>query len=240
MVSGKISDADLANHKVVSQDEWIKASAELLVKEKALSRERDELAKLRRQMPWVKVDKEYVFDAPDGKKTLSELFDGRSQLAVYHFMGATGPDDFCFGCSFVSDHTDAANLHLPHHDVTLLAISRTPLPLIEAYKKRMDWKFKWLSAEHNDFTYDFGVSYRRKDLDAGPVLHNFKMQKLSGEEQPGLSVFYKDPKGDIYHTYSSYERGLDDLLGTYHWLDLTPKGRNEDSPMDWLERHDEY
>jgi len=230
----------LDNHKVVTQEEWIEAGKALLAKEKELTRHRDEVSRLRRELPWVKVETAYVFEGPDGKTTLSDLFEGRSQLIVYHFMGSRGPDDFCPGCSFVSDHTDAANLHLAHHDVTLIAVSRTPLKLIESYKKRMGWNFKWVSSVGSDFTYDFGVSYKRAELDAGKVLHNFTMQKLSSEEQPGLSVFYKDKSGDIFHTYSSYERGLDLLIGAYNWLDLTPKGRNESSGMDWVNRHDEY
>jgi len=230
----------IENHKVVSQQEWIEAGKALLAKEKELTRRRDEVSRMRRDLPRVRVDKDYVFEGPDGQETLSDLFAGRSQLIVYHFMGASGPDDFCFGCSFVTDHIDAANLHLSHHDVTLLAVSRTPLPLIEAYKSRMGWNLKWVSSLDSDFNYDFGASFKRKDLDAGPVLYNFTQQKLRGEEQPGLSVFYKNDAGEIFHTYSSYERGLDLLIGTYNWLDLTPKGRNEQSPMDWLSRHDEY
>jgi predicted dithiol-disulfide oxidoreductase (DUF899 family) len=231
---------NVIDHEVVSQKEWLAASAELLAREKELTKHRDEVSKLRRDLPWVRVEKDYVFEGPNGKETLSDLFGGNSQLITYHFMYAPGDEEGCPGCTFVSDHTDAANLHLPHHDVTLLAVSRAPLGEFLPYKKRMGWNFKWVSSAGSDFNYDFQASFKRDDLDSGPVLYNFAMQKLKGEEQPGLSVFYKDPEGNIYHTYSSYERGLDLLIGTYNYLDLTPKGRNESSPMDWLERHDKY
>lgn len=227
------------DHKIVTQKEWIEASAALLAKEKELTRRRDEVSLLRRELPWVRVEKSYVFDGPDGKETLSNLFAGRSQLITYHFMFAPG-NEGCPGCSFVSDHIDAANLHLAHHDVTLLAVSRAPLAELLPFKKRMGWGFKWVSSAGSEFNYDFGVSYTRDELDRDKVLHNFTIQKLKGEEQPGLSVFYKDQAGNIFHTYSSYERGLDILLGTYNYLDLTPRGRNESSPMDWMNFHDKY
>jgi len=230
---------DVIDHKVVTQQEWIEASAELLIEEKELTRHRDEVSRLRRELPWVRGEKNYVFDGPNGKETLADLFAGRSQLITYHFMFAPG-DEGCPGCSFVSDHIDGANLHLAHHDVTLLAVSRAPLAEFLPFKKRMDWDFKWVSSAGTDFNYDFWVSYTRAELDRDKVLHNFTIQKLNGEEQPGLSAFYKDPAGSIFHTYSSYERGLDLLVGAYNYLDLTPKGRNEASGMDWLNFHDKY
>jgi predicted dithiol-disulfide oxidoreductase (DUF899 family) len=234
------SEIPLDDHKIVSQQEWLEASRALLVQEKAFTKERDELSRLRRALPWVRVEKTYEFDGPHGKETLADLFDGRSQLIVYHFMFGPGWEEGCDGCSFVSDHIDAANLHLPHHDVTLLAASRAPLQEIENYKKRMGWQFKWVSSGGSDFNYDFGASFKREDLDAGDVLYNFTRQRLRGDEQPGLSVFYKNEAGAVFHTYSSYERGLDMLLGAYNYLDLTPKGRNESGPMDWVRRHDRY
>jgi predicted dithiol-disulfide oxidoreductase (DUF899 family) len=236
----RISQSELDNHTVVSQDEWVEASRVLLAEEKKLTRQRDVVGKLRRQLPWVRVDKKYVFDGAGGRETLADLFDGRSQLITYHFMSDPDWNEPCPGCSIISDHIDSANLHLPHHDITLVVVSRAPYSDFRGYRERMGWKFKWVSSNACDFNYDFGVSYKRADLDSGPVLHNFAMQKLSGEEQPGLSVFYKDAAGTIYHTYSTYERGLDLLIGVYNYIDLTPKGRNESSPMDWVNRHDEY
>ena len=229
-----------ANHRVVTHSEWIEASRKLLAKEKELTRMRDQVSEARRDLPWVKVEKEYLFDTPDGERSLADLFDGRSQLIVYHFMFGPGWEEGCPGCSFVSDHVDAARQHFEHHDVTYLAISRAPLDEFAPYKKRMGWTFPWYSSAGTDFNYDFGVSYRPADLEAGPVFHNFTLQKLSGQEQPGLSVFIKDDQGAVYHTYSSFERGLDLLIGAYNFLDLTPLGRNEEDAMDWMQRHDEY
>jgi predicted dithiol-disulfide oxidoreductase (DUF899 family) len=181
-----------------------------------------------------------VFEGQDGPVSLSDLFGGRSQLIVYHFMYGPGWDEGCPGCSFVCDHVDAARQHFEHHDVAYVAVSRAPLAEFQAFKKRMGWTFPWVSSNKNSFNYDFGVSYRREDLDKGPVLHNFVLQKLSGEEQPGLSVFMKDAEGNIYRTYSTYERGLDLLIGAYNYLDLTPMGRNESSAMEWMSFHDRY
>jgi len=228
------------DHPVVTLDEWIAAGAKLLAREKELTRFRDEVSKLRRELPWTRVDKDYVFEGPDGRQSLSDLFEGKSQLIVYHYMYEAHWDEGCPGCSFVSDHVDAARQHFENHDVAYVAISRAPLEVFLPFKKRMGWTFRWLSSAGNEFNYDCGVSYRKPDLEAGPVLHNFTMQKLSGVEQPGLSVFTKGPDGQIYRTYSTYERGLDMLVGAYNFLDLTPKGRNESSPMDWMNFHDRY
>lgn len=234
------AEVNLKGHKVVSQAEWMAARTEFLKKEKEFSHQRDAMSAELRALPWVKVEKNYVFDTAQGSATLSDLFDGRSQLITYHFM--FGPDwqEGCDGCSFVSDHVDAARQHFEHHDITYVAVSRAPLEKLEAYKRRMGWTFRWVSSDDGDFNYDFQASFRQSDLEKGPVLYNFKMQKMSGDEQPGLSVFYKDEKGDIYHTYSTYERGLDLLCGAYNFIDLTPLGRNEQSPMDWMKRHDTY
>jgi len=212
----------------------------LLKKEKEFTRARDAMSALRRDLPWVKVDTEYVFESPEGPVSLSELFKGRSQLIVYHFMFAPGWDEGCSGCSFVSDHVDGARQHFEHHDVAFAAVSRAPLADFEAFKKRMGWTFTWVSSNGNNFNYDYGVSFRRDDLDKGPVMYNFTVQKLNSEEQPGLTVFTKDEDGTIYRTYSTYERGLDMLVGAYNYLDLTPKGRNETGPMSWMCLHDEY
>ena len=236
----KVTQTELDNHKIVSQEEWLEASAKLVALEKEWTRRRDDLSKLRRELPWVRVEKEYVFNSPAGRETLADLFDGRSQLIVYHFMYGPESDNGCPGCSFISDHIDCANLHLPHNDTTLVAVSRAPYDTFKAYKERMGWEFKWVSSNGSDFNYDYGVSFKRDDLDKGDVLYNFKMQKLRSEDQPGVSAFYKNPSGEIFHTYSSYDRGLDILLGTNSYLDLVAKGRNEGSTMDWVQRHDEY
>lgn len=230
----------IEGHPVVSSAEWIEARKVLLEKEKRLTHMRDQVAEELRQLPWVRVEKEYRFDSPEGKVTLADLFGEHSQLIVYHFMFGPGWTEGCSGCSFLADHIDAARLHVEHHDVTLLAVSHAPLEELLAYKKRMDWKFPWVSAFGSDFNQDFGVTYSREELDAGPVFHNFKMQKLGFEEQPGMSVFYKNAEGEIFHTYSGYERAGDILIGAYTYLDLTPKGRNEKGNMDWMRRHDEY
>src|SRR2546423_5725850 len=227
-------------HKVVSQDQWIAAASALLQDEKEFTKARDAMSATRRELPWVKVETDYVFEGNDGPVGLADLFNGRSQLIVYHFMYGSGWEEGCDGCSFVCDHVDAARQHFEHHDVAYVAVSRAPLADFQAFKKRMGWNFRWVSSNKNNFNYDFGVSFRKEDLEKGPVFYNFKMQKLTGEEQPGLSVFTKDAEGNIYRTYSTYERGLDLLIGAYNYLDLTPKGRNESSGMDRMCLHDEY
>lgn len=217
-----------APHKVVSPDEWIKARQELLAKEKEFTRQRDELARQRLELPWVKVDKEYSFDTIEGKKTLDELFGNNRQLIIYHFMFAPGWEEGCDGCSFIADHVDSARQHFEHHDVSFAAVSRAPLADFLPFKKRMGWTFNWVSSAGTDFNYDFGASFKREDLDAGPVFYNFKDQKLRSEDQPGATSFYKDDDGTIYRTYSTYERGGDLLIGAYNWLDIAPLGRNEE------------
>ncbi|MGB6441074.1 MAG: thioredoxin family protein [Methyloceanibacter sp.] len=229
-------------HKLVSRDEWIAARKVHLANEKALTKARDKLSAERRALPWVKVEKDYVFDTLDGKKTLGDLFDGRSQLIVYHFM--LGPDwgEGCPSCSYLADHFDGAALHLAHRDVTLVAVSRAPLPEIEAYEQRMGWAFPWVSSNSNDFNFDFHVSFKPEDAE-GEVYYNYEMRDFESDEMPGLSVFAKDPSGAIFHTYSAYARGLDNLIGAYNFLDLVPKGRDETKlpwTMAWVRRHDDY
>jgi predicted dithiol-disulfide oxidoreductase (DUF899 family) len=232
------------NHTVVSDEEWLRARKAHLQKEKELTRQRDELSRQLRELPWVKVEKNYVFDAPEGRQTLADLFDGRSQLIVQHFMFGPGWKEGCVGCSFLSDHMDGALPHLEHHDVTFIAVSRASLQEIEPFKKRMGWRFKWVSSYGSDFNYDYHVSFTEEEKAKGKVYYNFEMSDFQGEELSGRSVFYKDVAGDVFHTYSSYARGGDILLNTYNYLDLTPKGRNETGPRhmmsDWVRHHDRY
>jgi predicted dithiol-disulfide oxidoreductase (DUF899 family) len=229
-------------HRIVSQEEWLAARKAHLAKEKELTRLRDRLSAERRELPWVKVEKAYVFDGPDGRETLAQLFGGRSQLLVYHFM--LGPDweEGCRSCSYLADHIDGANLHLPQRDVTLLAVSRAPLARIEAFKQRMGWRFKWVSSYGSDFNPDFHVSFTKEELANGKVDYNYDLVE-GHDELPGLSAFYKDENGEVFHTYSAYARGLDMLIGAYNYLDLAPKGRDEAAlpwTMAWVRHHDRY
>jgi len=229
--------------KIASQAEWLAARKELLKKEKEFSKLRDELSRQRREMPWEKVEKAYMFDGPKGKESLAELFGGRSQLIVYHFM--LGPDwkEGCPSCSFISDHIDGSVVHLAARDVRLVVVSRAPLAQIEAFKKRMGWRFHWVSSNATDFNFDYQVSMTKEELEKGQVYYNYSMQQFPSEERPGTSVFYRDGSGNIFHTYSSYARGLDILIGAYNWLDLTPKGRDEEGlkhGMAWVRHHDKY
>ncbi|HEY2103970.1 MAG TPA: thioredoxin family protein [Chthoniobacterales bacterium] len=228
--------------KIVSKDEWLVARKDLLVREKQLTRLRDEVSRHRRELPWVKVEKRYVFRGPDGEKTLADLFEGRSQLIVYHFMLGPGWEEGCKSCSYLADHFDGANLHLPHRDVTFAVISRAPFPEIERFQKRMGWRFNWLSSYGNDFNFDYHVSFTKEDEARGRSFYNYEMAEFINDELPGLSVFAKDEGGDIFHTYSTYARGLDTLIGAYNFLDLVPKGRDEDSDstMSWVRHHDRY
>ena len=238
-----MSTNTIDNPKIVSRDEWLAARKKLLAKEKQLTRERDALAAERRQLPWVKVEKNYVFDSPARKKVLADLFDGKSQLIVYHFMFSPDWEEGCRGCSYVSDHVAGSLPHLAARDVAYVAISRAALAKLEAFKKRMGWNFKWVSSSPSDFNYDYQVSFRADELSSGPVTYNYRPVEFRSEEAPGASVFYKDAEGNIYHTYSSFGRGLDIVLSTYNLLDLTPKGRDEAGlarPMAWLRHHDRY
>ena len=229
-------------HMIVSREEWLVARKAHLACEKALTKARDEVSRQRRELPWVKVETPYIFDGPDGKETLADLFDGRSQLIVYHFMFGPEWKEGCPGCSFLADHIDGALTHLAHRDVTLRVVSRAPLIRIEAFKKRMGWRFKWVSSHGSDFNFDYHVSFTKDDVAKGKVDYNYKMQD-GHDELPGISVFHKGAKGDIFHTYSSYGRGGDMMIGTYNYLDLVPKGRDEDglaSTMAWVRHHDNY
>ncbi len=236
------TSGELRDHRVVSREEWVSARRELLRKEKELTRLNDELSRERRALPWVRVEKEYVFATPEGKRTLADLFQGRSQLVVYHFMFGPGWTEGCGGCSFLSDHFDGANLHLAHHDVTLVAVSRAPLEEFLPFKKRMGWRFPWVSSCESDFNYDFHASSRKEELASGRIVYNFEEigSDDAGEEHHGMSVFYRNEDGEIFHTYSCYARGVDILCGTHNLLDLTPKGRNERGTMDWVRLHDQY
>jgi len=231
------------NHSVVSSAEWLAARKELLRKEREFMHLRDELSRQRRELPWEKVTKEYVFDGPDGKQTLSDLFAGRSQLMIYHFMFAPGWKEGCPSCSYMADGFDGASIHLAHRDVTFIAISRATLSEIEAFKKRMGWKFKWMSSFANDFNRDYHVSFSNEGKENGKIYYNYEMVDFAVEELPGASAFYKNGVGEIFHTYSTYARGLDAMVGTYQWLDLAPKGRDEDGlsfPMAWVRHNDRY
>jgi len=227
---------------VVARDEWLAARRTLLAREKAATRLRDEVNAERLALPWMKVDKAYAFDTPGGRKTLADLFGPRSQLMVYHFMLGPGWEAGCPGCSFLADHLDGTLPHLEHHDVTLVAVSRAPLAEIETYRTRMGWRFPWVSSHASDFNYDFNVSFTPEDLADGKVFYNFAETDAAqaAAELPGLSAFYKDAAGDIFHTYSSYARGPEELIGTLMILDRAPKGRNESRTMDFVRRHDEY
>jgi len=244
VVSEKDVTANLQHHKVVSESEWTAARKELLRKEKEFTRLRDQLSAERRELPWVKIDKPYMFDGPNGKETLADLFDGRSQLIVYHFMLGPGWKEGCPGCSFLADHIGGALLHLVQHDVMLVVVSRAPLAQIEPFEKRMDWRFKWVSSFGSDFNFDYHVSFTKDEMAKGKVYYNYETQETGSEESPGVSVFYKDASGDIFHTYSCYARGSEMLIGAYNYLDLTPKGRNETGPRhdlgDWVRHHDKY
>ncbi len=232
------------DHKVVSREEWLAARTELLKKEKELTRARDAISAQRRALPWVKVEKNYVFDTSEGKKTLADLFDGRSQLIIYHFMWRRELGEGCVGCSFLSDHVDGPNQHLAQHDVSFVAVSRAPLSVLQAFKQRMGWRFRWVSSFDSDFNLDYHVSFTPEQLAGGKVYYNYRETDASIEELAGMSVFYKDGNGDIFHTYSCYGRGNEEVLGAYMWLDITPKGRNETGPhftlADWVRHHDRY
>jgi predicted dithiol-disulfide oxidoreductase (DUF899 family) len=231
------------SHAVVSPEQWLAARLELLAKEKELRKQMDEVARLRRELPWERVERNYTFDTDRGKQTLAELFDGRSQLMLYHFMFGPDWEQGCSGCSFVADHVDGAILHLAQRDVTWTAVSRAPLEKIKAFQSRMGWKFRWISSFGSDFNFDYHVSFTQEQMAQGEVYYNYGRRRFPQSEGPGISAFYRDEAGQIFHTYSAYARGLDILLGTYNFLDLAPKGRDEDAfemPMAWLRHHDRY
>ena len=233
----------MTQHQIVSRDEWIAARKELLRKEKDFTHLRDTLNAERRALPWVKVDKEYLFDTPSGRQSLGDLFDGRSQLVTKHFM--FGPDwtDGCVGCSFEMDHIEGALVHLEHHDVSYVLVSRAPLAKLEAFRQRMGWRFRWVSSYGSDFNYDFHVSFTPEQVASGKAYYNYELRDVGIDELSGRSVFHRDEAGDIFHTYSSYARGGELFLGSYAVLDITPKGRNETingNLTDWVRHHDRY
>ena len=233
----------MTTNPIVSPDEWLAARKALLTKEKEFSRQRDALSAARRELPWVKVEKAYVFDGPDGRETLEDLFDGRGQLIVYHFMLGAGWEEGCPSCSFLADHFDGSIVHLAHRDTTFVVVSRAPLSEIKAFQKRMGWRFKWVSSHGNDFNRDYHVSFTEDERANGTAYYNYKKDTFPSEEAPGVSVFARNAGGDICHSYSSYARGLDMLLGTYNFLDMVPKGRDEAGlpfTMAWLRHHDSY
>jgi predicted dithiol-disulfide oxidoreductase (DUF899 family) len=238
-----ISEVSTENHRIVSRDEWVSERKTLLAREKELMRLRDQIARERRALPRVRIDENYVFDGPEGRRTLADLFDGRRQLLVQHFMLAPGWEQGCASCSFMADHNDGMNVHLAHRDVTLVAISRAPLAEIERFRRRMGWQFTWVSSHGNDFNHDFAVSFTPEQRAKREVYYNYRMQPFPTEEAPGVSVFYKDDAGDVFHTYSTYGRGVEVMMHTYNMLDLVPKGRDErevEYKMEWVRHHDRY
>ena len=242
-MKAQMQESSSVRPKVVSPEAWVEARKKFLKKEKEFTRLRDELSRQRRELPWERVEKEYVFAGPQGKVTLGELFDGRSQLIVYHFM--FGPDwtEGCPGCSLVSDHINGSVAHLNARDVTLVAISRAPLAQIEAFKKRMGWSFRWLSSFGNEFNRDYHVSFSKDEVINGLAYYNYAKRGFPRDEGPGASVFFKDEAGEVFHTYSAYGRGLENLITAYDLLDMAPKGRDEDAlptPMSWVRHHDRY
>lgn len=232
----------MKNHKIVSPENWTAARVKLLAREKELTRLRDQVSLQRRELPWVRVDKEYVFDGLTGRETLGDLFEGRSQLLVYHFMFDPSWIEGCKSCSFWADNYAGIILHLAQRDVTMATVSRAPLPTLEAFKQRMGWQFKWVSSFGSDFNRDFQVTFTAEERQ-GEVWYNYSMRRFSSPEAPGASVFHRDRGGQIYHTYSCYARGLDAMNGAYQWLDLVPKGRDEAGlpyGMAWVRHHDKY
>ncbi|MDP3761122.1 MAG: DUF899 domain-containing protein [Variovorax sp.] len=238
-----MTETSTMNHSVVSRDKWLAERKTLLAQEKELTRLRDRIASERRALPWVHIEKNYVFDTPEGKRSLADLFEGRSQLMVQHFMFGPGWEQGCPSCSFMADHTAGMQIHLEHRDVTFVAVSRATLPEIERFRRRMGWQFSWVSSNGNDFNYDFHVSFKPEERVNGTVHYNYGMVEFPAEEAPGISLFYKDDAGEVFHTYSTYGRGVEVMMGTYNMLDLTPKGRDEHDgfyKMDWVRHHDRY
>jgi predicted dithiol-disulfide oxidoreductase (DUF899 family) len=238
------SEDHLATHPVVSREEWIEARKELLKKEKEFTRALERLTAECRALPWVRIDKNYVFDTPDGRETLADLFAGKSQLIVVHFMMGPDWEQGCVGCSFGADHYDGIVVHLEHHDVAFVVVSRAPLPKIESFKKRMGWRFKWVSSYGSDFNFDYHVSFTEDEVSKGKVFYNYKVQDFVADELAGTSMFYRNAAGGIFHTYSVYARGSELVGGVYGYLDHLPKGRNETGPghnlTDWVRHRDRY
>ena len=236
------SDRTIKNHRVVSHEEWLAARTAFLAKEKSFTHQREDLARERRELPWEQVTKRYVFDTAAGKQTLADLFEGRHQLAVYHFMFNPSDEAGCPHCSFWADHYDAIGVHLNARDVTFAVISRAPLAKIEPFRKRMGWKFKWVSSGGTDFNYDHQASFSDAELKSGTVFYNYAKAPPVAPDREGISVFYRDDNGNVFHTYSCYARGIDMVNGTYQFLDLVPKGRDEDPEFAqaWVRYHDRY
>jgi predicted dithiol-disulfide oxidoreductase (DUF899 family) len=233
----------MESHKIVSQDEWIEARKQHLAKEKEFTRLRDQLSAQRRDLPWVRVDQEYIFEGPSGKESLKELFAGKSQLVVQHFMFGPDWEEGCKSCSFWADNYNGIVVHLAQRDVTFAAVSQAPFSRIEKFKERMGWSFKWVSSFGTDFNHDYHVSFSPEEIAKGEVYYNYAWRKRSMTELPGTSVFYQDGSGTVFHTYSSYERGQDMMNAAYHYLDLVPKGRNETGlsySQAWVRHHDRY
>ena len=230
------------NHRAVSRDKWLSARKRLLVKEKRFSRLRDQLNQQRRDLPWVKIEKDYIFQGPNGPESLEDLFCGKSQLIIYHFMFSPRWTEGCEHCSFWADHFDSANLHLGQRDTALAVVSRAPIDKIKAFKKRMGWRFNWVSSFKTDFNFDFQVSFTMEQRRSGRLPYNYGTIDMDIDELQGVSAFYMDNRGDIYHTYSSYARGIDLLNTTYNFIDLTAKGRDErpGQAQDWVRFHDKY
>jgi predicted dithiol-disulfide oxidoreductase (DUF899 family) len=233
----------LKDHKIVPENEWFESRKALLKKEKEFTIFRDQLSQQRRDLPWVAINEEYVFEGPNGKQSLSELFDGRSQLIVYHFMFDPSWEAACLHCSFWADNFNGIIVHLNQRDVTMIAVSRAPYSQLAAYRKRMGWNFKCVSSCDTDFNFDYHVSFTPEEFAKKEAFYNFITQDPHSSEREGVSVFYKDPVGRVYHTYSAYARDIDMLNVAYHYLDLVPKGRDEvgqEFPQFWVRRHDEY
>jgi len=234
---------ELKSHKIVPKNEWLQYRKALLKKEKEFTTLRDQLSQQQRDLPWVAVNKEYTFEGRDGKQTLSELFDGRSQLIVYHFMFNPSWEAGCPSCSFWADNFNGIIVHLNQRDVTMIAVSRAPYSKLVEYQDRMGWDFKWVSSHDTDFNFDYNVSFTPEEFSKKEAFYNFDTQDPFSPEREGVSIFYKDPAGRVFHTYSAYARGIDTLNGAYSYLDLVPKGRDErghDFPQFWVRRHDEY
>jgi len=233
----------MTRHKVVSSAEWLAARKELLKKEKEFTRQREQLTKMRRDLPWEKVEKKYEFVGLNGKESLADLFGKHSQLIVYHFMFGADWAEGCKSCSLIADHYDPSIIHLIHRDVSMVTVSRAPFAQLEAFRKRMGWKFKWLSSEGSDFNLDYQVSSTKEQEEKPEQYYNYEMQSFPSSERPGMSVFFKDEDGNVFHTYSTFGRGLEPFIGTYDLLDIVPKGRDESAltyGMEWVRHHDKY
>ena len=243
MSTAPSSATPLAGHPVVSRERWLAERRALLAHEKELTHLHDQIARERRALSWVRMDKDYVFDTPSGPRRLAELFDGRRQLIVQHFMFAPGWEQGCKSCSFMADNLVGAKIHLEHRDLTVALVSRAPLAEIERFRQRMGWQFKWVSSNASDFNHDFNVSFRPEDRVDGKVFYNFGRVAFPQEEAPGISVFFKDDAGAVFHTCSTFGRGVESMMGTYDFLDITPKGRDEEQlsyTMEWVRHHDLY